>query len=166
MDEKDRNLIKKLFILKYLGWFPFLLSSRDGDDDDSFDHAVDSYIRFRIIIGVIAVFITCGFLYYINVYMVSKPSDPQMILEQPTSYESKEVTSFQVFKVMQDAALAREISDTVNNEFYGTTVLLRDGNFKDEQVVKVKHPLRLGIYTYTTEDGVFMTIPVIDAVSH
>ena len=40
-------------------------------------------------------------------------SDPIEYLEHPVSYENKTETSFQVFQVLGDAALAREESDRI-----------------------------------------------------
>ena len=94
----------------------------------------------------------------------SADNDPVQYLEQPVSYESKKETSFKVFQVLGDAALATEASDKIGREvlYYGNTVLVLGENFYNDQIVKVKNPQRIGTYSYTTNGGMPKVVPVID----
>lgn len=78
------------------------------------------------------------------------------------SYENKKETSFKVFQVFDEAALATEISDKEYKWFYGNTVVLLGENFYSDQIVNVKNPTRIGSYNYTSKSGRPMTVPVIE----
>lgn len=78
------------------------------------------------------------------------------------SYENKKETSFKVFQVFDEAALATEISDKEYKWFYGNTVVLLGENFYSDQIVNVKNPMRIGTYNYTSKSGRPMTVPVIE----
>lgn len=87
-------------------------------------------------------------------------TDPIQYLEQPVSYESKSVTSFQVFQVLGDAALAHEKSE--NSSLYlGNTVLILGENYYSNQVLTISNPQRVGTYSYTNNAGMPLTVPVI-----
>lgn len=90
--------------------------------------------------------------------------DPVHYLEQPVSYENKKETSFQVFQVLGNAALASEVSNKEYKWYNGNTVLLRGENFYTDQIVKVKNPQRVGTYKYQSKADRPMTVPVIDGV--
>lgn len=94
----------------------------------------------------------------------SADNDPIQYLEQPVSYENKQKTSFKVFQVLDDAALAHEKSDRYYDEdlYFGTIVLLLGEDFYCDQIVTVKKPQRVGTYSYTTKKDRPMTVPVID----
>lgn len=92
----------------------------------------------------------------------SEDNDPVQYLEEPVSYENKKETSFKVFQVFDEAALATEISNKEYKWFYGNTVVLLGENFYSDQIVNVKNPMRIGTYNYTSKSGRPMTVPVIE----
>lgn len=94
----------------------------------------------------------------------SEPSAPIQYLEKPVSYENKTETSFEVFQVLGDAALAHEESDRIGGDvmYLGNTVLIIGKNYYSDQVVTVKNPQRIGTYSYTNNAGMPMTVPVIN----
>lgn len=83
-------------------------------------------------------------------------------LDKPLNYENKKETSFKVFQVLGNAALASEISDKELNLYGGNTVIILGEDFYSDQVVVVKNPQRVGTYSYTNNGGIPMTVPVID----
>ena len=91
-------------------------------------------------------------------------NDPIQYLEKPMSYENKSETSFKVFQVIGNAALANEASDKIGDEvmYLGNTVLILGENYYSKQIVTIKRPQRVGTYSYTTNRGIPMTIPVIN----
>ena len=91
----------------------------------------------------------------------SEDNDPVQYLEKPVSYENKKETSFKVFQVLDNAALAIEISDKALMWYDGNTVVLLGEDFYSDQVVTVKNPQRVGTYSYTNRGGMPMTVPVI-----
>ena len=94
----------------------------------------------------------------------SADNDPIQYLEKPVSYENKTETSFEVFQVLGNAALAREESDRIGDDvmYLGNTVVILGENFYSDQIVTVKNPRRVGTYSYTNNGGMPMTVPVID----
>ena len=88
-------------------------------------------------------------------------TDPIQYLEKPISYEHKKETSFKVFQVIGNAALASEISDKEYKWYNGNTVLILGENFYSDQVVTIKNPMRVGTYNYTTRADIPKTVPVI-----
>ena len=97
-------------------------------------------------------------------YVYQNEYDPIQYLEQPVSYENKTETSFQVFQVLSNAALAREASDVIGGDvmYLGNIVVILGENFYNDQVVTIDNPQRLGSYSYTTNAGRPMTVPVVD----
>lgn len=104
---------------------------------------------------------------------VNKNQDENSIVyfEAPISYENKKSTSFEVFQVIGNAALAREVSDKKYGWYNGTTVLLLDGQFYCDQVIELVNPKQVGTYTYQTKEreilgttigGDWVTVPVIE----
>jgi hypothetical protein len=91
-------------------------------------------------------------------------TDSIQYLDQPTSYENKKETSFKVFQVLGDAALASEASDKIGGVilYNGKTVVIKGKNFYDDQVVTIKNPQRVGTFNYLNNGGNDMTVPVID----
>ena len=92
----------------------------------------------------------------------SEETDSIRYLEQPVSYENKKETSFKVFQVFGDAALASEVFDKEYDCYDGNTVVILGENYYSNQVVTVKNPQRVGTYSYTTKGGIPKTVPVID----
>ena len=92
----------------------------------------------------------------------SADDEPIQYLENPETYENKSETSFQVFRVIGDAALAREISSEEFGLYLGTTVLLLGENYYSDQVVKMENPQIIGTYSYTNKGGRPMTVPVLE----
>ena len=98
------------------------------------------------------------------VHRNSGGSDSIDYLERPVSYENKHETSFQVFQVLGGAALATEASDKIGDRimYNGNTVMILGEVFYSDQVVIIKNPQRVGSYSYTTNGGMPMTVPVIE----
>lgn len=90
-------------------------------------------------------------------------ADPIQYLKKPVSYENKKEASFQVLQVLGNAALANEASEEIGDKimYFGNTVLIPGENFYSHQVVTIKNPKRVGTYSYTTNAGMPMTVPVI-----
>lgn len=93
---------------------------------------------------------------------------PVQRLDNPVCYENKTETSFKVFQVFSNGALAKEISDEkeISGEemkwYLGNTVVVLGKNYYDDQILAVKNPQRVGTYSYINKDGMSMTVPVID----
>lgn len=113
-----------------------------------------------ILTGVVLTFICLFVIGLIN--QSSNETDPIEYLEQPMSYENKKETSFKVFQVLGNAALAREISDNELGLYYGNTVVVLGENFYSDQIVNIESPQRVGTYSYTNKGGIPMTVPVIN----
>ena len=112
--------------------------------------------------------LTCIVLTFVGLFvigLVSLKSENGTIqyLENPVSYENKKETSFRVFQVFGNKALADEVSDTVGNSaiYLGNTVLLLGDNYYNDQVVNVKNPQRVGTFKYITNEKERMTVPII-----
>ena len=114
---------------------------------------------FGVITGIVLTFV--GVLVIGLVNQNSEDNDPVQYLEKPVSYENKKETSFKVFQVLDNAALAIEISDKALMWYDGNTVVLLGEDFYSDQVVTVKNPQRVGTYSYTNRGGMPMTVPVI-----
>lgn len=93
---------------------------------------------------------------------------PVQRLDNSVCYENKTETSFKVFQVFSNGALAKEISDEkeISGEemkwYLGNTVVVLGKNYYDDQILTVKNPQRVGTYSYINKDGMSMTVPVID----
>lgn len=93
---------------------------------------------------------------------------PVQRFDNPVCYENKTETSFKVFQVFSNGALAKEISDEkeISGEemkwYLGNTVVVLGKNYYDDQILTVKNPQRVGTYSYINKDGMSMTVPVID----
>ena len=112
-----------------------------------------------VVTGIVLTFAT---LFVIGKVINSADNSTIQRLEKPVSYENKKETSFKVFQVLDDAALAREISDEGLKWYTGNTVVILGKNYYTDQVVTVKYPQRVGTYSYTTQGGISMTVPIID----
>jgi hypothetical protein len=113
-----------------------------------------------VVTGIVLTFIGLFVIGLVN----QNSSDPIQYLEQPVSYENKTKTSFKVFQVLGDAALAREASDRIGGDvmYLGNTVVILGENFYSDQVITINNPQRVGTYSYTNNGGIPMTGPVID----
>ena len=113
-----------------------------------------------VLTGIVLTFV--GLFVIGLVYQKSKDSTIQY-LENPISYENKKETSFKVFQVLENKALANEVSDTFYNSvmYLGNTVLLLGDNYYNDQVVNVKNPQRVGTFKYITNKKEIMTVPII-----
>ena len=100
-----------------------------------------------VLTGIVLAFVGLFAIGLVN----QNSSDPIQYLEQPVSYENKTETSFQVFQVLGNAALAREASDVIGGDvmYLGNTVVILGENFYNDQVVTINNPQRLGTYSYT-----------------
>lgn len=115
-----------------------------------------------VVTGIVLAFV--GIAIYGLVAQNGGLNDPVQYLDQPVSYENKTETSFKVFQVLGNAALADEASDKVGENvlYYGNTVVILGENYYNDQIVTVKNPQRVGTYSYTARDGRPMTVPVVD----
>lgn len=113
-----------------------------------------------VVTGIVLTFAGLIVIGYVN----QNEYDPIQYLEQPVSYENKTETSFQVFQVLSNAALAREASDVIGGDvmYLGNIVVILGENFYNDQVVTIDNPQRLGSYSYTTNAGRPMTVPVVN----
>ena len=112
-----------------------------------------------VLTGVVLTFVGLFVIGLVN--QNSEDNDPVQYLEKPVSYENKKETSFKVFQVLDNAALAIEISNKALMWYDGNTVVLLGEDFYSDQVVTVKNPQRVGTYSYTNNSGMPMTVPVI-----
>lgn len=112
-----------------------------------------------VMVGVILTFVGLMVFRLIRWFFDTGDGDPVRYLDEPVRYEGKEETSFKVFQVLNDGALAAEISCKHDNcdEYNGKTVFIRGKDFYDGQFVNVKNPQRVGTYRYFT-----MTMPIIE----
>ena len=113
-----------------------------------------------VITGIVLTFVGLFVIGLVN--QNSEDNDPIHYLEKPVSYENKKETSFKVFQVLGNAALASEISNKEYKWYNGNTVVLLGENFYSDQVVTVRNPQRVGTYSYTHKSGMPMTVPVIE----
>ena len=113
-----------------------------------------------VITGILLTFVGLFVIGLVN--QNSEDNDPIQYLEKPVSYENKKETSFKVFQVLGNAALASEISNKEYKWYNGNTVVLLGENFYSDQVVTVRNPQRVGTYSYTNKGGMPMTVPVIE----
>lgn len=88
-----------------------------------------------------------------------KSKDYVRYLEESVSYENKEEASFEVYDVLNDGALATEISLNYgkHKNYNGKFVLIRGEDFYDGQIINVKNPKRVGTYRYMLN-----TVPIIE----
>lgn len=113
-----------------------------------------------LLTGVILTFV--GLFAFV---LLRQRSDEVQYLEQPISYEHKEKATFKVLQVFDDSALAKENSNKDSFEetlFLGNTVLLLGKGFYSNQIVAIKQPQIIGSYSYTSNAGMPMTVPVIE----
>ena len=113
-----------------------------------------------VITGIVLTFVGLFVIGLVN--QNSEDNDPIQYLEKPVSYENKKETSFKVFQVLGNAALASEISNKKYKWYNGNTVVLLGENFYSDQVVTVKNPRIVGIYRYTTVENFDMSVPIIE----
>lgn len=115
-----------------------------------------------LVTGVILTFCVLFVIALVN--RNSEETDQIQYLEQPVSYENKKVTSFKVFQVLGNSALATEESDRIGGDvmYLGNTVVILGDNFYSQQIVTIKNPKRVGTLSYTNNGGMPMTVPVID----
>lgn len=123
----------------------------------------------------IAGIITGVVLTFVVAYTISKGNTSEdrytteqeiKYLENEINYEGKKSTSFKVFQVLDNCALANEVSKQIGQHtlYTGKTVLLKGNNtaFYSDQEIKIKNPIQVGIYSYKNQGGMEMTVPVID----
>lgn len=89
----------------------------------------------------------------------SKDNDCVRYFEESVSYENKKETSFEVYDVLGDAAIATEISLNYgkHKNYNGKSVLIRGKDFYDGQIINVRNPKRVGTYRYMSN-----TVPIIE----
>ena len=115
-----------------------------------------------VVTGIILTFAVLFVIALVN--RNSGETDQIQYLEQPVSYENKKVTTFKVFQVLGNSALATEESDRIGGDvmYLGNTVVILGDNYYSQQIVTVKNPQRVGTFSYTNNGGMPMTVPVID----
>ena len=115
-----------------------------------------------VVTGIVLTFVGLFVIGLVN--QNSAGNDPIQYLEKPMSYENKKETSFKVIQVLGNKALATEASDKIGSDvmYFGNTVLVLGEDFYNDQIVTIKSPQRVGTYSYTTNRGMPMTVPVID----
>ena len=88
-----------------------------------------------------------------------KSKDNVRYFDESVSYENKKETSFEVYDVLGNAAIATEISLNYgrHKKYNGKFVLIRGEDFYDGQIINVKNPKRVGIYRYMSN-----TVPIIE----
>ena len=88
-----------------------------------------------------------------------KSKDNVRYFEESVSYENKKETSFEVYDVLGNAAIATEISLNYgrHKKYNGKFVLIRGEDFYDGQIINVKNPKRVGTYRYMLN-----TVPIIE----
>ena len=114
---------------------------------------------------VTGIVLTFAVIFVIALVNRNSGDDSIHYLEQPVSYENKTETSFKVFQVLGNAALANEISNKEYKWYHGNTVMILGENFYSDQVVTIKNPQRVGTYSYTNNGGMPMTVPVLEGNS-
>ena len=115
-----------------------------------------------VVTGVVLTFVILFIIGWLN--MKSGVDNQIQYLENPVSYENKAEASFEISQVIGEAALAREASDNIGGDvlYYGNTVLIFGKNFYSDQKITIKNPMRIGTFSYTTNGGLDMTVPVIE----
>ena len=113
-----------------------------------------------VLTGIVLTFV--GSFVIVSVNQKSEDNAIQY-LENPVSYENKKETSFRVFQVLGNKALADEASSKFGSDvlYLGNTVLLLGDNYYNDQVVNVKNPQRIGTFKYITKEEETVTVPVI-----
>lgn len=88
-----------------------------------------------------------------------KSKDCVRYFDESVSYEDKKETSFEVYDVLGNAAIATEISLNYgrHKKYNGKFVLIRGEDFYDGQIINVKNPKRVGTYRYMLN-----TVPIIE----
>ena len=92
-------------------------------------------------------------------YRKSRDNDRVRYFEESVSYEDKKETSFEVYDVLDNAAIATEISLNYGKQknYNGKFVLIRGEDFYDGQIINVRNPRRVGTYRYMSN-----TVPIIE----
>ena len=107
-----------------------------------------------VIIGMVVIIIIDGLE-----YRKSRDNDRVRYFEESVSYEDKKETSFEVYDVLGNAAIATEISLNYgkHKNYNGKFVLIRGEDFYNEQIINVKNPQIVGTYRYMSN-----TVPIIE----
>ena len=113
-----------------------------------------------VVTGFVLTFVALFVIGLVN--QKSVDNNPVQYLEKPVSYENKTETSFKVFQVLGNAALASEISNKEYKWYNGNTVVILGENFYSDQIVNIKKSQRVGTYSYTNKGGMPMTVPIIE----
>jgi len=113
-----------------------------------------------VVTGIVLTFAALFVIGLVNRNSVD--NDPIQYLEKPVSYENKKETSFKVFQVLDNAALASENSNKKYKWYNGNTVVILGKNFYSDQMIQMKNPQRVGTYSYTNKGGMPMTVPVLE----
>lgn len=120
----------------------------------------------KILIFVCGV-VTGVILTFVAAYLISNSNKAGVNIkyyDASISYEDKSNTKFKVLQVLENCALANEEKYPGDNGFFGKTVLLKSDklSFYSDQVVEVDNPKQVGTYSYTSNLGMDLTVPVID----
>lgn len=151
--------MKKLLITVLMALVPFMVNAQILYHVDDKDNVIDSL---KTVIKNLE--IENDSLYY-EIYSLKSNNDGLPYgtkkLSTPISFENKNNAKFRVFQSLNGYALAETgIKDFGEWSFYDPTVVLV-GNYYDGQVVKMKNPMIVGRYTYTSRNEMERTVPVI-----
>ena len=75
----------------------------------------------------------------------------------PIPFENSKTARFKVFQAFNGCALAQ----TGYGWSYSDPIVVLVGTYYDDQIVKIKNPMIVGRYTYTTKENRERTVPVI-----
>ena len=75
----------------------------------------------------------------------------------PIPFENSKTARFKVFQAFNGCALAQ----TGDEWSYSDPIVVLVGTYYDDQIVKIKNPMIVGRYTYTSKDKNEHTVPVI-----
>lgn len=133
---------------------------------------------------VVGAVLTFGILMLVG---KKKQNDGMKMFEAPVSYEQKAISKFEVFQVLGNAALAKEVdyeteeslarkrereaegieSDHVrvlnmaSGVMDGKVVLLLGEGFYNDQRITIDHPKQYGTYSYPNNMGMMNTVPIV-----
>lgn len=130
---------------------------------------------------VVGAVLTFGILMLVG---KKKQNDGMKMFEAPVSYEQKAISKFEVFQVLGNAALAKEVdyeteeslvrkrereaAESIESDYAiaigvldGKIVLLLGEGFYNDQRITIDHPKQYGTYSYLNNMGMMNTVPIV-----
>lgn len=130
---------------------------------------------------VVGAVLTFGILMLVG---KKKQNDGMKMFEAPVSYEQKAISKFEVFQVLGNAALAKEVDyemeesmarkrereavESIESDYAiaigvldGKIVLLLGEGFYNDQRITIDHPKQYGTYSYQNNMGMMNTVPIV-----